>query len=127
MKNSIKTNIGLALLRIVPALLIILNHGISKLENLFSGEEIKFPDPIGIGASPSLFLAVIGEVLCPFFLILGFKTRWFAIPSAITMFVAAFIQHGEDPFSRKEMALLYFLIFVVIFLLGPGKYSIDRK
>lgn len=126
MKNSIKTNIGLALLRIAPSLML-LTHGIPKLEMLFGGGEIKFADPIGIGTSPSLFLAVIGEVVCPLFLILGYKTRWFAIPSAITMFVAAFIQHGADPFARKEMAFLYLLVFVVIFLLGPGRYSVDRK
>ncbi len=126
MKDTVKTNIGLALLRIVPSAMMLV-HGIPKLQNFFSGEEIKFPDPIGIGASPSLFLAVIGEVLCPIFLIVGYKTRWFSVPAAITMFVAAFVLHSADPFSVKEMAILYFLFFLVIFLLGPGKYSIDRK
>ena len=43
------------------------------------------------------------------------------------MGVAAFIVHGADPLAKKEMALLYFIAFVAIFLAGPGKFSIDGK
>ncbi|NHF60071.1 DoxX family protein [Flavobacteriaceae bacterium TP-CH-4] len=125
MQNNLLGNIGLALLRIVPSALM-LTHGIPKFQRLISGE-IEFGDPIGIGPAPSLFLAVIGEVLCPILLILGFKTRWAAIPAAITMAVAAFIVHAPDSLQKKEMALLYLVFFVAIALLGPGKYSIDRK
>ncbi|QLG46886.1 DoxX family protein [Costertonia aggregata] len=124
MKNSLKSDIGLALLRIVPSLLM-LTHGYGKLQMLMNGDE--FADPIGIGATPSLFLTVIGEFVCPILIIIGFKTRWAAIPAAITMFVAAFIVHGADPIGKKEMALLYLVFFVIIAILGPGKYSIDKK
>jgi len=50
-----------------------------------------------------------------------------AIPSAITMVVAAFIVHGADPLQKKELALVYLIMFLAIALLGPGKYSIDKK
>ena len=43
------------------------------------------------------------------------------------MFVAAFIVHFDDPFKNKELAILYLVGFLIIFLMGPGKYSIDRK
>lgn len=102
-----------------------LTHGYGKLLKLINGEG--FGNPIGIGATPSLFLTVIGEFVCPILIIIGFKTRWAAIPTAITMAVAAFVVHGADPFKKKELALIYLLIFVVIALLGPGKYSIDKK
>jgi putative oxidoreductase len=42
------------------------------------------------------------------------------------MAVAVFFAHAGDPFARKELALLYLLIFSVIFILGAGKYSLDR-
>ena len=87
----------------------------------------EFADPFGIGQAPSLFLAVVGEFICPLLMIIGFKTRWAAIPAAITMFVAAFMIHGADPFGRKELPLLYLAFFVIIMLLGPGKYSVDKK
>ncbi|MBS9464114.1 DoxX family protein [Flagellimonas sp. 389] len=125
MKNNILIHLGLALLRVVPSAFM-LTHGLPKFQNLISGNT-EFPDPIGIGQTPSLFLTVIGEFLCPILIIIGFKTRWATIPAAITMLVAALVVHGADPFGKKELALLYATIFIVIFLLGPGKYSIDKK
>ena len=53
MQKKISNDIGLALLRIVPSVLMI-THGIPKFQNLISGD-IQFGDPIGIGAAPSLF------------------------------------------------------------------------
>lgn len=125
MQNSLLKNFGLAVLRILPSIMM-LTHGIPKLQKLIGGD-FKFGDPIDIGAAPSLFLAVIGEVICPILLIFGFKTRWAAVPSAMTMLVAVVLVHSDDPFGTKEKALLYLVIFVVIIFLGPGKYSIDRK
>tara|TARA_R110000868_G_scaffold107939_1_gene295008 strand:- start:238 stop:615 length:378 start_codon:yes stop_codon:yes gene_type:complete len=125
MQKKLFNEIGLLLLRVVPSVMMI-THGFPKFQNLIGGE-IKFGDPIGIGSAPSLFLAVVGELVCPILIILGFKTRWAALPSAITMAVAAFIAHGADPFQKKELALLYLTFFVVIILVGPGKYSIDKK
>lgn len=125
MKNSLLKDIGLAILRILPALMLI-THGLPKFQKLINGN-FEFGDPISIGAAPSLFLAVLGEFICPILLIIGFKTRWVAIPSAITMLVVVLIVHAEDPFGKKEKALLYLVFFIAIILLGPGKFSVDRK
>ncbi|MCP4976386.1 MAG: DoxX family protein [Maribacter sp.] len=125
MKNNLQTNIGLALLRIVPSAML-LTHGIPKFQKLISGN-FEFGDPIGIGATPSLFLAVIGEFICPILIIIGYKTRWMAIPPAITMLTAGIIVHSADPFGTKEKAFLFLTFFIVILLLGPGKFSIDKK
>jgi putative oxidoreductase len=125
MKNSLQNNLGLAFLRISASALM-LTHGIPKFQKLLSGD-LEFGDPLGLGGAPSLFLAIIGEFICPILVIIGFKTRWAAVPTAITMAVAAFIVHGADPFGVKEKALLFLTLFVTIILLGPGKYSIDKK
>lgn len=125
MKNSLKTDLGLALLRILPSVML-LTHGIPKFQKLLAGD-FEFGDPIGIGATPSLFLAVIGEFICPILLIIGYKTRWAAVPPAIVMLVAGFIVHASDPFNVKEKAFLFLSFFIVIMLLGPGRYSIDKK
>lgn len=103
-----------------------LTHGWGKFNKLISGD-LSFGNPIGIGEGPSLFLAVVGEFLCPILLIVGYKSRLSSIPPAITMLVAALIVHADDPFRKQEFPLLYFFGFVVIFLLGSGKYSLDWK
>ncbi|TLP74124.1 DoxX family protein [Maribacter sp. ACAM166] len=125
MKNPLLKDIGLAFFRIsVSAML--LTHGLPKFQKLISGN-FEFGDPIGIGAAPSLFLAVIGEFICPILIIIGFRTRLSAIPAAITMGVAVFIAHGADGFGTKEKALLYLVAFLTIILVGPGRFGIHRK
>jgi len=41
------------------------------------------------------------------------------------MFVAAFVFHANDPFSSKEMAILYLLIYLTLLFTGSGKISVD--
>ena len=125
MKNSLLSNIGLAFFRIAVSIMMI-THGLPKFQKLIAGN-FEFGNPIGIGAAPSLFLAVLGEFICPLLIILGYKTRLVAIPTAITMAVAAFIAHGADPFATKEKALFYLISFITISMVGPGKFSLDKK
>lgn len=117
--------IGLIFLRVLASIMM-LTHGLPKFQKLIAGN-LQFADPIGIGEGSSLFLAVIGEFVAPILIIIGYKTRFAAVATLLTMLVAAFIVHGADPFGVKEKALLYALLFASIFLLGPGKYSLDRK
>ena len=125
MTNTSKNAIGLALLRILPSAML-LTHGIPKFQKLISGD-LQFGDPIGIGDAPTLFLAVIAEFVCSILIIIGYKTRWAAVPPAIVMIVAVGIVHSADPFGVKEKPLLFLAFFIAIILLGPGKYSIDKK
>ena len=117
-------HIAKLLLRISYSLLL-MTHGLPKLEKLFSNE-IKFPDPLSIGDVNSLFLTVLGEFIAPLFVIIGYKTRLFSFFPAFTMLIAAFVVHFEDPFGKKELAILYLLGFVLVMLFGPGKYSVDN-
>lgn len=125
MKNTLLKDIGLAFFRIAISAMM-LTHGLPKFQKLISGD-FQFADPFGIGETPSLFLAVIGEFICPILIIIGFKSRLAAIPVAITMAAAAFIIHGADDFGTKEKALFYLIAFITISLLGPGKFGVDKK
>ena len=122
--NPTLINIGILVLRVVAAGFM-LTHGWPKLNKLLTGGEIRFGDPIGIGPAASLILAVFAEFLCSILVGLGIYTRLSTTPLIVTMSVAAFISHGNDPFGRKELALVYLLIFVFIFISGGGKYSVD--
>lgn len=103
-----------------------LTHGWTKLKMLIDGGGAQFPDPIGIGAMPSLMLAVFAEALCSAMLILGVATRWAAIPLAFTMAVAFFVVHGGDPFAKKELACIYFLVYGCLIVFGGGRFSVDH-
>ncbi len=126
MKSSLKNDLGLLLLRVAGSGLL-LTHGIPKLQRLFGEGPIEFADPIGIGQGPTLFLAVFAEFLCAILVLIGFKTRWATIPIILTMLTAVLIVHAADPLGRKELPLLFAAVFLAIFLLGPGSYSVDRK
>ena len=119
-------NISLLLIRIVFAGSMLYGHGLSKFYRLIEGN-LSFANPIGIGEAPTLVLAVFSEFLAPLFILIGYKTKIFSFFPAATMFVAAFIVHLSDPFARKEKAILFLIGFIVIMMMGPGKYSIDRK
>lgn len=116
-------NIGLLILRVSASLSMILAHGWPKLSN-YSVMATQFGDPLGIGASASLVLAIFGELVCPIFIILGIKTRFAAIPAAITMFVAGAIVHGSDPWKVKELAFMYLFVFVALIFTGGGKIAL---
>ncbi|HEY0670332.1 MAG TPA: DoxX family protein [Sphingobacteriaceae bacterium] len=117
-------NVALLVARVGIAVLM-LTHGIPKLLMLFSTEPVQFPAVLGMSAEFSLGLTVFAEVVCSVFLLLGFVTRLAVIPLAITMLVAALLIHASDPFAVKELAMNYFLAYVVLFFAGSGKYSID--
>ena len=118
-------HMGLLLLRLSFSGLM-LTHGIPKLMKLFQGD-MGFGDPIGLGSTVTLIIAVIAEAICPLLIIIGFKTRIAAIPTILTMAIAAFIVHASDPIETKEKALLYLFGFLVIALVGAGKFSVDKK
>ena len=119
------TDLALAILRIGASALL-LTHGVPKIERLFA-DTIEFPDPLGIGAPTSLTLVILGEVIAPIFIIVGFRTKLASLFPIGVMLTAFFFVHLSDPIGRQEKALLFLVIFVTIFLAGPGKYSIDKK
>ena len=59
-KHSASTSLALLFLRVAVGLLM-LTHGYGKLMSLFAQGPVQFPDPIGMGATTSLVLAVFAE------------------------------------------------------------------
>ena len=116
---------GLLVLRLSFGGSFFLAHGWGKLVK-FEQLASTFPDPLGVGSAVSLGLVVFAEVFCSFMIVIGFATRLVAVAPFIMMFVAFFIQHGQDPFSGKEKALLYGAAFLFLILRGSGSISLDR-
>jgi putative oxidoreductase len=118
---------GLLVLRLWLGSSLLLLHGWSKLTG-FTEKADKFPDPIGIGPSASLALAIFAEVCCSVLMVVGLFTRAAAFVQVILMSVAFFIVHqarlAHGP-NSGELALVYLGGFVTLLLAGPGRYSFD--
>lgn len=122
------TDAGLLVLRLWLGLSLVILHGWSKLTG-FSEMSGKFPDPLGVGSPTSLAMAVFGEVVCSLLLALGLFTRFAAAVLAITMATAFFIVHKgvlSGPGSG-ELAFVYLAGYVVLFVAGAGRFSLDAK
>ena len=125
-----------------------LAHGWGKIAALVSGDaagfiegvaRLGFPLP-GVFAWAAALAEFAGGLLVAF----GLFTRWAASFSAFTMLIAGTLRHQfqlhvlvwlglyqaseetiED-WRDPEKALLYFLIFVALVLMGAGRFSLDR-
>jgi putative oxidoreductase len=124
-RRALLGGVGLLLLRLGVGGFMLFAHGWGKLTS-FSEKADKFPDPLGIGSPAlSMALAISAEFFCAALLIVGLATRLATIPLMITMLVAALIVHADDPWGKKEFALLYFIPFAALFFTGPGPLSLD--
>lgn len=124
-ENSFINEGGITLLRFTAGILMAGLHGSGKVppsEQLIGGVTgLGFP-------APELFawLAGLAELLGGIFLAVGFLTRPSAILIAITMFVAAFGRHLQDPWSVKELSVLYLVIAIMFAVRGAGRWSVDN-
>ena len=74
-EQIMNTKIGIALLRISIPTLMLVNHGLGKLQR-YEKISTKFPDPLGIGSPLSLILVIFAEVFCSLLVALGLGTRF---------------------------------------------------
>jgi len=121
--SETQVNVGLFLLRLSIGILMA-HHGYSKLTK-FQEIEPKFMEFLGLSKGISLALTIGAELFCSLLLVAGLLTRLAVIPLIIAMSVAVFKAHNGDIFGDGEHALMYLVVYVVLLITGPGKYSAD--
>lgn len=125
-KQFLNPDLGLLILRVGVSFFMV-HHGLDKLQNMLQGAQ-DFPDPIGLGAKPSMILTIFAEFFCSILLILGLFTRIAVVPLVICMLVIMFVMPDKIEINADfEHAALYFVSYLAIFFLGAGKYSFDGK
>lgn len=119
-------DLGLLIVRLWFGLVLCFGHGLSKLtapgKFLASVEARGFPAPEILGV-----LAIVSEFFGGLLLALGLLTRPAALFVLMTMLVAAFFVHADDPFSKKEFALAYGMAAFALLVSGAGRYSVDAR
>ena len=121
-------DVGLLIFRLTLGLVLLYGHGAGKLSTIFSGQEIQFMDPIGIGANLSFYMAAFAEGICAILLILGLFSRFASLVLTVN-FIVIFIFHAfilKDGFEVLELRFLYLLPFIALTFTGAGKYSFDN-
>ncbi|MDR0419211.1 MAG: DoxX family protein [Prevotellaceae bacterium] len=68
----------------------------------------------------ALILVILAEFFCAVSFAVGFLTRLAVIPLIINMLIAFFSHSGFN-----EVAFVYLMVFIVFFITGSGKYSVD--
>jgi putative oxidoreductase len=124
-------DLGLLILRITISVLMLL-HGISKFGG--SLEFIKgmlaekgIPDFIAYGV-------LVGEILAPIAILIGFRTRIAAAIYAFNCLVAVLMAHSSEIFSMGEhggwaveLLGLYFFGALTLFFTGGGNIAVSKS
>lgn len=100
-------------------------HGIEGIKNLVRSSGM--PEVFAYGV-------YIGEVIAPIFIILGLYARVASLVLAFNMFVAIALMYSNSLFALGkhgapaiELPFFYFILSVVIFFLGSGKFAVNNK
>ena len=98
-------------------------HGLEKMMN-FQQLSDSYPSVLGFGSYMTLMVTIFCEFCCSLFLISGLLTRIMTLPMIVAMGVAFFDVH-DAMIPEGELALIYMTVFIILFLTGPGRYSMD--
>ena len=98
-------------------------HGLDKMINFNTLSET-YPSVLGLGSYMTLMVSIFCEFACSLFLIAGLMERIVLLPMIASMAVAFFDIH-DGMFPEGELSLIYLILFVVLLLTGPGRYSVD--
>ncbi len=98
-------------------------HGLDKMINFNTLSET-YSSVLGFGSYMTLMVSIFCEFACSLFLIAGLMERIVLLPMIASMAVAFFDIH-DGMFPEGELSLIYLILFVVLLLTGPGRYSVD--
>ncbi|SEO69773.1 putative oxidoreductase [Flavobacterium sp. CF108] len=122
---------GLLILRITIGFLMLL-HGISKFKgglDFISGMLVE-------KGLPGFFAygVIIGEILAPILIIIGFRTRIAALILAFNCLVAVLMAHSQDILKisdhggwELDLLGLYFFTAIALFFTGGGKFAASKS
>ena len=131
MNAATQNDTGKLVLRLTLGILVLL-HGITKLMGGAAGivgmvEGMGLPGFLGYGV-------LLGEVVGPILLIVGFHARIGAALIAINLLVAIALAHmgqlaqlNEQGGWALELQGMFLFTAVALALMGPGRYSVNQR
>jgi putative oxidoreductase len=129
--HNAQHDLGKLILRLVLGVLILL-HGIGKIK----GGVAPIEQLLAAHGLPTFLAwgALVGEVLAPILLIMGFYARIGAVLVAINMLTAFALVHvaqlgqlNEQGGWALELQGMFLFTAIALALLGPGRYSVNAR
>jgi putative oxidoreductase len=119
-------NVGMLLFRIAASLEIIVVHGFKKIGIGVSVAE-NVPNPLHLPEVLNNTFATAANIFFPFLVLIGFCTRLATLPTLAVTLTGYFVVHWHDALLVRDTPFVYSLMFFLILLMGPGKYSLDNS
>jgi putative oxidoreductase len=101
-----------------------LTHGIQHIKDMV--RNVGLPEFVAYGN-------LVGEVLAPILMIVGYRARIAALIVAFNMLASILIAHRDIAFARNdfggwmiELNVFYMLTALAVFFSGAGRYSLSR-
>lgn len=148
-ENSKATDCGLLLLRVAVCTCLFYHHGAEKFYDFQTLTHHNL-DPVGIVVTGSVIIAGISDGICSLLVLFGLASRYAALfVLGVLNTVWWLMDHGMERLLGLPVPIrpgahaadlaqtlhtmpnfmnvpLYILGFLVVFLAGPGRYSLDR-
>jgi putative oxidoreductase len=138
--SFLRTNFDVALLvlRIGIGINIFLKHGWEKII-YYNFMGANFFDPLHIGHYTTFNMAFFSDAICSLLILVGFGTRWCCAYCFFLIFGAWDLRHHFLYFnpppgapdhlagSHGELIVVLLVALLVMFISGPGRYSIDAR
>ena len=124
-------NIGKLALRLTLGLFMLF-HGYAKIVKGVSGIETSL---VNLGLPAWVAYGVyVGEVLAPLLLMVGYYARTAGVIIMVNMIFAITLSHSRQLFDlgrsggwALELQGFFLLMALVVVLIGPGRYSLNRR
>lgn len=115
-------SVVILIFRVVFGVLFLL-HGVDKMSD-FQALSENYPSVMGLGSYMTLMITIFCEFCCSLFLIAGLLVRLMVLPMILAMAVAFFDVH-DAMMPEGELSLIYLIVFIILYLVGPGRFSFD--
>jgi putative oxidoreductase len=99
-------------------------HGIGFIEGVLKAQGL--PHYLAFGV-------YVGEILAPLFILIGWRSRWWAGVIVFNMVTAIYLVHAKSLFTLGahgswsiEIPMMFLLGALAIIFLGSGKYAVSR-
>ena len=121
---AVHFNVSMLVFRVLVSIELMIAHGLKKVGvGVATAEHV--PNPIHLPDAVNQAFATAANLFFPVLVILGFFTRLSVLPILAVTLTGYFLVHWNDSLLVKDTPFMYSAVYLLILVLGPGKYSVD--